>query len=300
MFDGMPDPVARARRERENELQRIRRAKMSEAERERERAKKREQYHQKYASDPVMREKARARSRAHREANRESVKAKQREHYRANRERYSETRKLRRQTHPEENKARCRARYYADHGETLRQRREMRKAQTEEQKEAERKRSRAWRQKNLARKRATNALWALRNPEKILESRARWLERVGRTEEFRRSRRRSSAKWRMANLDRAKAVGRASDARRRARIARSNGSFTHSEVVALGERQRWRCAEQTCRVNIKGEFHCDHIVPLAKGGSNHIHNIQLLCPTCNRRKHAKDPLVWARQNGRLL
>lgn len=26
----------------------------------------------------------------------------------------------------------------------------------------------------------------------------------------------------------------------------------------------------------------------------------LLCPTCNLRKHAKDPIAWANENGRLL
>ena len=34
-----------------------------------------------------------------------------------------------------------------------------------------------------------------------------------------------------------------------------------------------------------GELHIDHIVPVARGGSNEIQNLTLACPTCNMRKH---------------
>lgn len=40
--------------------------------------------------------------------------------------------------------------------------------------------------------------------------------------------------------------------------------------------------------------------PLARGGSNWISNIQLLCPRCNTSKKALDPIVWAQREGRLL
>jgi 5-methylcytosine-specific restriction endonuclease McrA len=39
---------------------------------------------------------------------------------------------------------------------------------------------------------------------------------------------------------------------------------------------------------------------LARGGANDPKNLQLAHPRCNIRKKAKDPLVFARELGRLL
>lgn len=53
-------------------------------------------------------------------------------------------------------------------------------------------------------------------------------------------------------------------------------------------------------MKLNGVFHRDHRRALADGGTNNIGNIELLCGTCNLRKHAKDPIAWARENGRLI
>lgn len=87
-------------------------------------------------------------------------------------------------------------------------------------------------------------------------------------------------------------------AKERAKRANAEGHFTTNDVVVIFERQKGKCAN--CRISVRRNRHVDHIQPLAKGGTNSPRNLQILCPPCNHRKHAKDPLVWNRENGRLL
>lgn len=89
---------------------------------------------------------------------------------------------------------------------------------------------------------------------------------------------------------------------RRARKKLSEGRHTAAEIQEIFNSQRGLCANCECRLlkSGKSKFHVDHIRPLALNGSNDKYNLQCLCPTCNLRKNAKDPMVWAKQNGRLL
>ena len=45
-------------------------------------------------------------------------------------------------------------------------------------------------------------------------------------------------------------------------------------------RGKGRCMKCGSRENLE----IDHVVPLARGGSNRLENLQLLCQDCNRRK----------------
>jgi 5-methylcytosine-specific restriction endonuclease McrA len=69
-------------------------------------------------------------------------------------------------------------------------------------------------------------------------------------------------------------------------------------VPRIGDAQRWRCA--ICRCSIRGGYHLDHIMPIARGGKHVPRNLQLLCPSCNVRKNAKDPIAYMQELGRLL
>lgn len=86
---------------------------------------------------------------------------------------------------------------------------------------------------------------------------------------------------------------------RRARINGASGSYTKIQIDALYSKQQCKCAGCGVRLH-RGAFHRDHIEPLSLGGSNDIHNIQLLCQTCNQTKHAKDSVAWAQSIGRLI
>lgn len=93
-------------------------------------------------------------------------------------------------------------------------------------------------------------------------------------------------------------LGRNQRAKRRG----SEGTHNYREIDTIFNLQRGRCAN--CHAKLfksgKKKYHVDHIVAIAKGGSNWPENLQCLCPPCNLSKGAKDPIDWAKKNGRLL
>ncbi len=82
-----------------------------------------------------------------------------------------------------------------------------------------------------------------------------------------------------------------------ARKKGAKGSFNRSDIIALFRKQHGRCA--ICGEKLK-RYHIDHIVPLKLGGTNNPHNLQLTHGKCNQRKGAKDPVLFAQENGKLL
>lgn len=118
--------------------------------------------------------------------------------------------------------------------------------------------ARLWRDKNPGKQKMLNAAWHARNP-------------LGR---------------------------HTHNSNRMAREKNAIGSHTMTDIMRLGERQKWKCVY--CRKPIQNFYHADHITALSRGGSNNISNIQLLCPDCNQRKHTRDPIKFAQQIGLLL
>lgn len=131
----------------------------------------------------------------------------------------------------------------------------------------------AWRKANPGKMRAAMAAWAAANPEK---SRAR------------------NAAWRKRHPETVKANNSNEAARRRG----AEGRHTKEEVKQLLARQKFRCA--VCKKSIEGGYHKDHIVPVSRGGSNYIRNLQLLCPKCNLKKGKKNPIRFMQEMGYLL
>ncbi len=69
-------------------------------------------------------------------------------------------------------------------------------------------------------------------------------------------------------------------------LERLAGEYTAREWIELKEKYNYTCLccgkrEPEIRLTV------DHVIPISRGGSNTIENIQPLCITCNKKKHTK-------------
>lgn len=88
--------------------------------------------------------------------------------------------------------------------------------------------------------------------------------------------------WREDNPEKAKASSVNAHAKRKS----AEGEFSPSEWKELCEKYDYTCL---CCGKKEPEIKLtpDHVVPVARGGSNYISNIQPLCMPCNRKKMTK-------------
>jgi len=137
--------------------------------------------------------------------------------------------------------------------------------------------SKRWRDNNPGAQKESTRCYLLRNKEKAADTKKAWKQRN-------------------------KEACRSHQQRRRAAKIKSEGSHTAKDVALILINQQNRCANCSERLADDGpeKYHVDHIFPLSKGGRDDPGNLQCLCPKCNKRKHAKDPIDWAKENGRLI
>jgi 5-methylcytosine-specific restriction endonuclease McrA len=90
-----------------------------------------------------------------------------------------------------------------------------------------------------------------------------------------------SRKWAEGNAEKVKVAKANNRRRRRATKNASNGHFTAEKFDALCSDYGYACL---CCGATDRRLEADHVVPLTKGGSDSIGNIQPLCGECNRRK----------------
>jgi 5-methylcytosine-specific restriction endonuclease McrA len=118
-----------------------------------------------------------------------------------------------------------------------------------------------------------------KNPEAQERDRGarREFQRAHKEEQRERERR-----WIKANPDKKRATVH----RRRAREQAAEGSFTDAEWSALKAFYNHTCL---CCGKREPEIQLtpDHVIPLSKGGSNFINNVQPLCRSCNSAKGDK-------------
>lgn len=86
--------------------------------------------------------------------------------------------------------------------------------------------------------------------------------------------------WRAKNKDKCRNY----KTDRRGRISKVGGSFTEKDFQDLCNKYGNKCL---CCGIYDEKLHADHVVPISKGGSNSIENIQPLCKTCNLQKSTK-------------
>ncbi|WP_416367040.1 HNH endonuclease [Rhodopseudomonas palustris] len=162
-----------------------------------------------------------------------------------------------------------------------------RKARYEADVDKNRESARSWARDNAQRVRANVAAWQELNRERLPGYQKNWRSKNGAS--VRAAAKRYAKKY--------PEKIRIKQANRRAKKRAALGSYTSSDVVEIRELQRGRCAYCPTALD---KFHIDHIIPLAKGGTNYRSNIQLLCQPCNNKKYSHDPIEFARSIGRLL
>lgn len=137
-----------------------------------------------------------------------------------------------------------------------------------------------WRANNREHFEAKREEWHAANPECRKQSGASY--RATRRHEARAR----TIEWRKQNPERANEQSRI----KRARKANAEGSHTLKEWRALVRRYEGYCL--CCKKHFGFDrLTLDHVVPLAKGGSDYIANAQPLCQSCNAAKsdhHATD------------
>lgn len=165
----------------------------------------------------------------------------------------------------------------AKNADTINERRRTR-GLTPEQEEGYKRRSREWYLANKGKVLEKMSAYYVENREAVM-ARIRQYER--------------------ANPEKVRLLGRVKVHRRRLRLEAKGGNlYTRQDLERLYELQKGCCA--ACRKKLKGKYHVDHRIPIAKGGDGTVGNIELLCPPCNMRKGAKLPHVFAQENGRLI
>jgi 5-methylcytosine-specific restriction endonuclease McrA len=205
---------------------------------------------------------------------------------------------------------------------------------TQEQLAKRAEKNRRWRERNpermreLSRKyyaenpekfRALHKAERLRNPEKIRERFAAWAAKnKDHLKQYRAARYRANKEqdlanskiWKAANAERIKEWMRRyrtenpqasviHQQNRRARKRQNGGKLSKGVAQKLLVLQRHKCA--CCKANLRlVGYQLDHIEPLALGGRNDDQNMQLLCPPCNRSKHAKPPHEFMQSRGYLI
>lgn len=150
----------------------------------------------------------------------------------------------------------------------------------------------AWCAANPDRKKEHGAEWRAANKQRKLELNRNWYER--NREEIRKKAREMDRVWYAENNEKARLIYQNKRAKRRAA-----GVLSLEITKTLMRLQKGKCA-CGCKQPLGNDYHIDHIMPIALGGSNTDDNVQLLRSKCNLQKGAKHPINFMQSRGFLL
>lgn len=162
----------------------------------------------------------------------------------------------------------------------------------------------AYAEKHREEIREKSSKWYKENPEKAKKYRSDWKQ--ANPDKVLASNKKSYAENKESAIARAREwnkkhpeVGRLRVINRRAAQRENGGVLSKGLSSKLIFLQRGKCA--CCGVDLKkSKYHMDHITPVSKGGANSDFNIQLLCPSCNHAKGAKNSVDFMQTRGLLL
>lgn len=148
---------------------------------------------------------------------------------------------------------------------------------------------REWGKQNPQKKKQYNDNWKANNREKHLASRRRRYVLHAET------RRLEVADWRKQNPDKVRIQFKVRQSRKRS----AEGTHSPTDFMQIYHEQNERCAYCGISISleIKGDIHVDHIIPLSGGGSNWPENLALTCAYCNLSKGNKSLHEWMLSRG---
>lgn len=185
-------------------------------------------------------------------------------------------------------------------------------------KDCARARAAAYRAKNPEKTIALVAKWRVENPEKVVEGRKEHYKNnrasilksdaerymnspaavKARTKEWRKANpvqvKEYYAEWVKNNPEKLRIIVQ----NRRARKLATGGKLSSGLAKKLIVMQKGKCA--CCGQPLGNDYHLDHIMPLALGGSHTDDNMQLLRKLCNLQKSRTHPVEFMQSRGFLL
>lgn len=159
--------------------------------------------------------------------------------------------------------------------------------------------SRAWKEKNRERVREYSARYASEHVDEMKEYRKHNKHLLDAATKRHRELNPDSQRIATSNFRAAHPEKSLIDSRKRRGVLAVRGRLSRNIVEKLQKLQRGKCA-CGCKQPLGDDYHLDHRMPLALGGTNTDDNIQLLRKSCNLQKSAKHPVDFAQQRGFLL